>query len=390
MTNLLFYGNNQSFFQQNFESNMRFIELIPETFEFVNISHHTIGKAATLLKNVTREYDASVDDTITFGELREKINKKVAQIQPTITGDVTVTIVNGPILGSPEMELLFINLFVVSDRFSSVRICDVLKTKSQSIHISQFLMLFALIERLNPGHIISFVDDPTQVKYAWASQNAKVTHYYYHPLSNSSELVKAYGFKYSPYPFYAMLDPRAPQMNLNKNVDFMVGITDYVPNTYRTQILDPLVTHSKNTDSFFVRYVSHNERLMGMHESCHDLVSYSSYLSDLCRARFTLSVPSYHEEVWSNRRFWEAIHRDCLPFIFDPLGMRFAGLHFDAELIELCQELVVTMKELQTFPTIIERFPEEVRVKLLHDIRNTTTYKNLTNIQYHESYAATI
>lgn len=269
---------------------------------------------------------------------------------------------------------------------SPIKINDLLNSISTSVQWSDILFAWSLIKSLQQHNHIVFnnvIDDAVQIKWFanWFSGlDVTVNNLYYHRMIESNPLVKIHNFKYFPYPLYGIF--MKEKKNYEKYITFTVGLTDFTVNKFRNKITRELKKFDDEHNAgfnVFIRSTIDSNLNTGFLE-------YDEYQKAIEKSKFTLIIPSYHRNVWSNKRFWEAITVDCLPLIYDPVKNLAEGLDLDDELIDIVDNnLRITSDNIKDLPLICKNL-ENSREQLLKLIKSTDRYKELSDKNYYKQF----
>jgi hypothetical protein len=432
--NLLLYPNGQTVVQQMLEVNLPAFATYGENVVFMHLSKQTVGRIKPILGDkLVGEVECFVNDDMSYSQMTDTVISAINQIasiqyaleleenpkegvtktygganlrnKPIVIDQLTSVIGYITQNGIKEENLLVDSMRCLFDEHDETPINYLIKTPSPRVQVTHYLAIcylltsgFVQVKRFN-----NVIDDPTQVKYKWAENITELHNYYYHKLANDNPLVTGHHFEYLAYPIPGIAKfvesvkhnnkktQRTKSDNQKKYI-FSVGLTDYTKsdpvgytengNLHRKDIISQLLASNINASEFFsVRYTSIDETLKRIHTQENDILPYADYLKQILYSKFTLIVPSYSQYVWSNKRFFEAILCDCLPFIYDPEGRRFEGLDFDYELISLVQELVVDSLDVSSMYAKCVSFPDARRWELLKSIKENNHFRLVTDLE---------
>jgi len=393
---ILLYPNRQTVVRQMLEINMKALSLSSEKFVFVHFSEHTFGKVEEILGDrLYASVDCLIDDSMTYSQLTDKLHELVHKLRGfkksvdelgirQRLGVKSMTSVVGYIMQDGDsQELLYNKIIDALDEHDDIPICKILKTASPSIHIVDYIAIVWLLKALEPEVFNNIIDDPLQAKFAWYT--GKMNNLYYHKLSNDNELVSKYNFRYCPYPIYSLFN-----LELNTACEqkylFTVGMTDYIVGNGRSEILNELLNTFGDKEDCNIYYVSNDENLKSKWTEKNKILPYFDYMNVIKHSRFTLIIPSYHNGVWSNKRFYEAVLNGCLPIILDTDNRLAEGLDFDIELITLCKQLTINMSDIKNLYDICSSLTETERKNILKELHNSARFKSLKSAEYHKKY----
>lgn len=113
----------------------------------------------------------------------------------------------------------------------------------------------------------------------------------------------------------------------------------------------------------------------------HDkLKRQTEFYEDLAGYRYTLCIPPYDKTTFSIFRFWESIMLDVLPFVYKGCSSKDLRLTFP-DIYDIIREerLVVDISDISSR---IKEFSEEKRLSILERIKDTKSYKKITNLKF--------
>jgi hypothetical protein len=106
----------------------------------------------------------------------------------------------------------------------------------------------------------------------------------------------------------------------------------------------------------------------------------TEYYKILAKSKYTMCIPAYDKTTFSIFRFWESLMLDTLPFvhkscILDDIILTFPDLYD----IIYKNKLIVDISEVGSR---IKEFSEEKRLSIIDEIKNTKSYRKITNPKF--------
>jgi hypothetical protein len=201
-----------------------------------------------------------------------------------------------------------------------------LKFESAGIHLTNILALLKAHNTYGiPLHEIAF--DPNEMSMDLFHKDVAPTKDYhlYHgydiPLYNAKRLdsLQYYFSSLGRSPTHSLFDEE-----IDKVYDFTFGYT-ILKNSGREhypEYINSLAENFKNC-----RLYVKNEYT---NENSH--VDNDRYLAEIEKSRYTFMLPSYNKHCFSNYRFVESLHHDCLPLIHPDCNIEDVSKSFDVDL----------------------------------------------------------
>jgi len=158
-----------------------------------------------------------------------------------------------------------------------------------------------------------------------------------------------------------------------KNIDFTFGCT--ILTKKRTYITSQIIKLKQNLEDL---RLSNNIYLKDKFADINTLVNIYKYNTEVGKSRFTMIIPSYDSNHFSNIRFFEALASDTISLIHNEANLE-RGLQHYPELLKVFRKYVVKLNEV---PDKIKSINYEVALKEIKE--NKDYIKMATDLNFYK------
>lgn len=392
---LFMYPSRFQFFGNTEHINTLFLELAPH--KYYNIEFKEKTRFRETYDKLTDVNPAIKDNIVlsansafralTFEQFTKEIDERMSFIENV----KSLTLVTGCLAERFSMELRWYK------NYMKVRDDEELRKKPledvfgwiSTLNLAQpFLVMMYICDKFGPFKINNFVDDSLQYKYPYLVERGfDVRHLHYHKMKDDTFTdPDGNQYKYEYFPFihywyfhrYKTFQKVKQQRLQRKKYLFTFGMSDSSPILRaRGQMIRNLL-HLVNEPNckFFFKTIDKELKEYQEKNNLNDWVDYSEYLDLIDQSRFTLNIPSYSDQVFSPRRWMEAVQLDCLPLVLDTTQYE-AGFNFDEELIGIIKEhCLISMDDLKNITSICESIDSTEVIKKIKACRQVKLWQN--------------
>ena len=177
-------------------------------------------------------------------------------------------------------------------------------------------------------------------------------------------------YKFFPYAEYGVFKDKHKKRN--KEYDFVLGYSVVTPrrNETHNMIIDSL-TNMNVEKQLCIKNKFTKE------DTSVDAITYMKYLA---QSKFTMCIPSYHEEFFSNVRFFEALSVDCIPLVLDKCNYKVLLKHYP-DLLEIVEKYCIVSAN-----NIEDKIKTLKYDEILSQFKDSYSIKNLKSDDFYIEY----
>lgn len=385
-THLIFQTAHFNFFQAIRWKSVAMLELLTDKCQFLYVDYHTQRKMsadtiANLHAHPIKFAQIMSDETVTYAQAIDIVHKQLDAFKID-----TVSFFNGNTVSKYDMEQCkWYKMFNECKAHPNEPLVDFLKSEDIAL---QWVCTFIVAEYAAAKHIqcYNFCEDPLQHKLDYID-GLQIRHFYFHfvpdniyvqQCKDGSEHHSKFEFSPSQQYWYCMCQHRGMSAKCDKQRDFVFAMTDSWPDRRDRYNYILRMDHLCELDSskFLFKYTTRRHNNQWKHNG--PLIPYEEYLQLIKTAKFTLSIPSYDENCFSLRRFFEALTNDCIPLVLDTCNYKY-GFNCNQEFIDIVEKwLLVNVEDLSVLDEVVAEAVKHYD-EILAAIKSTTYWKAYHN-----------
>lgn len=365
-THLIFQTAHFNFFQAIRWKSVAMLELLVDKCDFVYVDYHCQKKmCAEVIANLHAKrlsFECIMyDDDITFAQAQQYVNTQL-----DLLGIDTVSFFNGNTVSQYDAEQSkWFAMYNAAKAHPNAPLCEFLKSEDIAL---QWICTY-LVAEYAAAHKLpcyNFCEDPLQHKLDYID-GLNIRHFYFHFVPNNlyeqkcktgDTHVVPFEFSASQEYWYCMCQHRkhtsinAEKTQFDKQLYFAFAMTDsWADRKDRYNLILAMDHLCDLGPKFMYHYTTRRHNNQWKHNG--PLIPYEEYLQYIKSAMFTLNIPSYDENCFSLRRFFEALTNNCIPLVLSTCNYKY-GFNCNQEFIDIVEKyLLVDINDVHKLDEIV-------------------------------------